>query len=236
MDKQLKNIALTAFLLLAIFAAGVFIAAGWAGSGLESALRAFDSRLVRAFAGASGAGQVRGPAWLATSMRDITSLGGLTLTSATALMAGVFFLSLRRFKAAATLLCSSSGGIAISFALKDFFARPRPDQDLHMVTTETFGFPSGHAMVSAAVYLTLAGILAKNFQHRQTRLLTFLAAGLMIVSTGVSRVFLGVHYPTDVLGGWLLGLAWACLWLLVYSALQPRARTPSPSSCTPAHE
>ena len=236
MDKQLKNIALTAFLLLAIFAAGVFIAAGWAGSGLESALRAFDSRLVRAFAGASGAGQVRDPAWLATSMRDITSLGGLTLTSATALMSGVFFLSLRRFKAAATLLCSSSGGIAISFALKDFFARPRPDQDLHMVTTETFGFPSGHAMVSAAVYLTLAGILAKNFQDRQTRLLTFLAAGLMIVSTGVSRVFLGVHYPTDVLGGWLLGLAWACLWLLVYNALQPQARTPSPSSCTPAHE
>ncbi|MFW6243662.1 MAG: phosphatase PAP2 family protein, partial [Desulfovibrionales bacterium] len=192
MDKQLKTIGLTGFLLLTIFAAGVFIAAGWAGTGLESALRALDSRLVRAFAGTSEAGLARGPEWLATSVRDITSLGGLTLTSATALMASVFFLSLRRFRAAATLLCSSSGGIAISFALKDFFARPRPDQALHMVTTQTFGFPSGHAMVSAAVYLTLAGILSQNLQNRLPRLLTFLTAGLVIVSTGVSRIYLGV--------------------------------------------
>jgi undecaprenyl-diphosphatase len=107
------------------------------------------------------------------------------------------------------LLAATLGGLLLSTVLKERFDRPRPDVVPHKSHVMTSSFPSGHSLNSAVVYLTLGSLLAGLSQQRRLRLYFFGVALLLTFLVGVSRVYMGVHYPTDVLAGWFAGLAWA---------------------------
>src|SRR5690606_27342835 len=112
-----------------------------------------------------------------------------------------------------------------SHLLKSFYDRPRPDIVDHLVQTHTASFPSGHATMSAVVYLTLASLIVRLVDDVAVRLYVLAIAILLTFAVGVSRIYLGVHWPSDVAAGWALGVAWACLsWLVVTVLRRVRAQ------------
>ena len=188
----------------------------------EGETRAFDERILLALRDPTDLKQPIGPAWLETAMIDLTSLGGVpTLTLITALVV-IYLLVSRRFGNAALVAGAIAGGALLTSLLKIGFARPRPEVGDHLVAVQSLSFPSGHAMSSAVVYLTLGALLARTERRRAVRGYIFAVAGFLTLLIGVTRVFLGVHYPTDVLAGWALGAAWALLCWMVARWLRPR--------------
>lgn len=150
-----------------------------------------------------------GPHWVEQMATDITSLGSYTiLTLLVVAVAGYLLLEGRR--ATAWLLIGSSiSAVLLSTGLKALIDRPRPDVVLHLVNVSSPSFPSGHAMLSATIYLTLGALLARGVPpgHLRRMYLAF-AIGITLL-VGMSRVYLGVHWPSDVLAGWTLGALWA---------------------------
>ena len=150
-----------------------------------------------------------GPAWVQEAARDLTSLGSIiVLLIITLAVAGYLFLA-RKQAAAWLMLIGVFGGIALSDLLKFFFARPRPNIVSPAARVFTSSFPSGHAALSAITYLTIAALLARSQSSPRIGVYFIVLAALLTMLIGVSRVYLGVHYPTDVLGGWCIGAAWA---------------------------
>ena len=163
-----------------------------------------------------------GPGWLQTSVRDVTALGGYPVyVPLTLFVAGYLALDRKR-GAAVFVLCAILGATALGVLLKLGFDRPRPDLVPHAVLTYTSSFPSGHATGAAATYLTLGALLAR-FQARRRMKAYLLTIGVLTtLSVGLSRIYLGVHWPTDVLAGWTLGAGWALLCWTVARLLQHR--------------
>jgi undecaprenyl-diphosphatase len=108
--------------------------------------------------------------------------------------------------------------------LKEFFERPRPDLVPHGAEVFTASFPSGHAMMSAVVYLTLGALLARVETGLRVKAFVLSVSVLLTVLVGISRVYLGVHWPTDVLAGWTVGAAWAVMCWLIARVLQRKGR------------
>lgn len=163
-----------------------------------------------------------GPPWLESAVRDVTALGGTVVLTIVAVGA-VAFLSLSGKRGAALFVAAAVvGAVALSFVIKAGIERPRPDLVPHGTAVYTASFPSGHATGAAATYLTLGALLAR-FQPRQ-RLKLFIIgyAVALTLLIGLSRVYLGVHWPSDVLAGWTLGASWALLCWLVARWLQRR--------------
>lgn len=147
--------------------------------------------------------------WIMGAARDITALGSMiVLTTLTVLTLGFLFLS-RRFVAAVFLLTAAFGGQLLNTSLKLVYGRDRPDSSLRWVEVDSLSFPSGHATSSAVIYLVMAVLLSRLVDSPIRKFYIFACALLVSFLVGVSRVFLGVHYPTDVVAGWALGLAWA---------------------------
>ncbi len=182
----------------------------------------FDESCLRALRRADDPARPIGPDWLAEVARDVTALGGVTfLTLLTIAVAG--FLRLQKMYGAMWLvIVSALGGLAASTLLKTFFERPRPSLVPHLDSVYTSSFPSGHSMLSATVYLTLGVLLGRFVQQRVLKAYFLIVALLLTFLVGVSRVYLGVHYPTDVLAGWVVGLTWALVCWLVARKLQQR--------------
>jgi undecaprenyl-diphosphatase len=148
-----------------------------------------------------------GPAWLFETMRDLTSLGSIVvLLLFTATVAGYWLLTGRR-RAAALLITALIGAIILNELLKVAFERPRPDAILQSARVFSSDFPSGHATISSAVYFS-ASLLAGLPAMGVARHFLLYLAGLVVVVIGFSRLYLGLHYPTDVLAGWCVGGAW----------------------------
>jgi undecaprenyl-diphosphatase len=205
----------------------VLVAAVWAlieiaDEVFEGSTQNIDERLVLALRRANDLSQPIGPQWLAELGRDITALGGAAiLTGLTLAVAG--FLWLRKMYGAMWLvLASTCGGIVVSTILKNAFDRPRPDIVPHLSHVHTSSFPSGHAMLSATVFLTLGTLLGRFATELRLKAYFLLIAVLLTLAVGASRVYMGVHYPTDVLAGWCAGLAWALVCWLVARNLQRR--------------
>ncbi|HEX6738240.1 MAG TPA: phosphatase PAP2 family protein [Vicinamibacteria bacterium] len=169
-----------------------------------------------------------GPRWMRGAMRDLTALGSAPVLILFVLAVLGALLVRRQYHAMALLLAATIGGELLNAALKAAFSRPRPDLALHLTEVDSLSFPSGHAMDSAVIYLTLAALLTRVVQHRALKLYFLALAAVIGVLVGVSRVYLGVHYPSDVLAGWSAGLAWATLCWLVASYLQQRGAVEPP--------
>lgn len=160
------------------------------------------------------------------TMIELTSFGdNAVLFVVTAAVALYLLLAGKRGLALLALGASISGAV-LTTMLKGFFDRPRPDFVAHVVEATSASFPSGHAMMSAVVYLTLGGMLAAAQTQRRLKAFALGFAILLTLLVGFTRIYLGVHYPTDVLAGWALGAAWAMAWMVAAFAIKSRAVSP----------
>jgi undecaprenyl-diphosphatase len=191
---------------------------------VEGETHGFDRRILLAFRAAGDPSDPIGPPWVEEMMRDFSGLGSTAvLTILTAAVIGYLLLAGKR-RAALVVFLSIGSGQLLSTALKLFFERARPDLVPHGTFVYTSSFPSGHSTMSAVVYLTLGALLARIESRRRVRIYLVALGAVLTFLVGVSRVYLGVHWPTDVLGGWTIGAAWALLWWLVTFWLQRRGK------------
>jgi undecaprenyl-diphosphatase len=211
-----------------VLLAGLVIAGGlWGFEELMEVARAttphaFDTEILLAFRQPGQPGVPIGPLWLQGAMRDITSLGSsavlVLITAATI----IYFLLIRRPATALLIFVAVAGGQVLSSLLKVGIDRPRPELVSHLVNETSLSFPSGHAMLSAVTYLTLGSLASRFLPDRVTKIYVLSLAVLTTVLVGVSRIYLGVHWPSDVLAGWCAGFAWAMLCWLAARLLQRR--------------
>ncbi len=170
-----------------------------------------------------------GPAWLQEAARDITSLGSIiVLGIITFSVVGYLFLA-GKPAVAWLMLIAVLGGVVLNTFLKFAFARPRPDFVSHAARVFTTSFPSGHATLSAITYLTMGALLARTHPFFTISLYFMSLAIFLTVLIGVSRIYLGVHYPTDILGGWCIGTAWAMVCWVLMAWLQNAGQVEPPS-------
>ena len=163
-----------------------------------------------------------GSDWLRTAAIDLTSLGSLAVLGLLVVLVAGLFLALRKRLDAAIIVVAAGGGLGLSQGLKAFFDRGRPDPAWHAVEAINASFPSGHAMLSAVVFLTLGALVSRFTPRRRIKGWAIGAAVLLTLLVGVSRVYLGVHWPSDVAAGWCLGGAWAAAcWLAAYLIERP---------------
>lgn len=207
---------------VAVLLLGVLIFLGVADEALEGETRTLDTSILLALRNPADATDPLGPAWFEHAMADITALGGFAVLTLLVGMIAVFLVVMRKWGTAILLVAAPVTGTLLSEGLKLGFARPRPDLVSHLVETQSASFPSGHAMLAAITYLTLGVLLARITQGRFAKgLIIAFAIGLTVL-IGASRIYLGVHWPSDVLAGWCLGAAWASMWWLAAWALQKR--------------
>jgi len=200
-----------------------------AGEMMEGDLREFDDSVLRMMRSADDTTVPIGPPWLVQVAIDVTALGG-TGVLAIILMIVLGYLALEhRYDAIVLIVVATSGGGALSEFLKWWFARKRPEIVPHLVDVGSASFPSGHSLLAVVTYLTLGALLARFIKRRRTRTYCIVVSLLLAVLIGLSRVYLGVHYPTDVLAGWSAGLAWALPCWLVARYLQHRGRVKPPT-------
>ncbi len=191
---------------------------------LEGGTRAFDRAVLLALRQSGDLARPVGPAWVVDAARSLTALGDWTvLLLLTVVVVGFLLLQGRR-RMAGFVVAAMLGGEALATVLKELVARPRPDVVPHLVSVQTSSFPSGHSMMAAVAYLTLAALAARVVAERRLKVYLLVVAMGVTLLVGVTRVYLGVHYPTDVLAGWTAGLAWALLCGVAARALQRRGR------------
>ena len=206
--------------LVAVTAIWTFIAI--AGAVYFDRTREVDEVTMRAFRDPRDVGELRGPSWLEGAVRDITALGSSAVLVLFTLAVAVFLGVRRQRHALVLVLAASLGGLLLSNGLKLLFQRPRPDLVPHLAHVDSTSFPSGHAVSSAVVYLTLGALLSQLVQERKQKAYFLGVACVLTFLVGLSRVMLGVHYPSDVLAGWSIGLAWAIGCWMAVSYLQRR--------------
>jgi undecaprenyl-diphosphatase len=218
-DRQELSILVGAVVILAL----ILVFARLAGAVMEGDTRQFDEWVLGALRQPSDPGQLKGPRWLAWGAQDLTALGGPTVLGLTVLaVTGYLFLH-GLYRNGLFIFVASVGGWFLNWLLKAAFARSRPDVVPHLREVVSSSFPSGHALTSAAVYLTLGALLMRIAEGRLAKYYCIAIAMLLTFLVGASRVFLGVHYPTDVVAGWLMGMTWALVCWVVERALERRA-------------
>jgi undecaprenyl-diphosphatase len=222
---DLRLLAIAAALL-----AGIWVFAEIADEVLEGDSHALDTAVLRALRDPVRDGAPRGPWWLVEVARDVTALGGHAVLGMVVAAVVGFLLLQRKRHLAALVVAAGGGGMVVNDLLKQLFQRSRPDVVSHGVEVHSLSFPSGHAMVSAAVYLSLAVLVARVLQRRAARAYVLAVALAATILVGCSRVYLGVHYPTDVLAGWLAGALWALLCGAAALALQRRGAVEGPGA------
>jgi undecaprenyl-diphosphatase len=211
-----------------VLLAGLVIAGGlWGLVELVEVARAttphaFDTEILLAFRHAGQPDSPIGPLWLEGAVRDVTALGSTVVLVLITTATIVYLLLIRRPSTALFMFAAVAGGQVLSSLLKFEVDRPRPDLVSHLVNETSLSFPSGHAMLSAVTYLTLGSLAARFLPDRRTKVFVLGLAVLTTVLVGTSRVYLGVHWPSDVLAGWCAGFAWAMLCWLAARLLQRR--------------
>lgn len=219
--------------LLVGLVAGAALVGGFinlAGEMLEGDTQAFDVAFLKSLRMNGDLATPHGPSWMLDAMRDITALGGVTVLSMVSALAIAFLLTRGRVKQASYTMLATGGGALMGKLLKTLFARERPEVVPHLVEVTSLSFPSGHSMNSAIIYLTLAVMISRSFDERRARIFTIGTSALLVLAIGFSRLYLGVHYPTDVLGGWTVGASWALAMGLIATRLQERHQIEEPGN------
>lgn len=221
LGKRVKGIrvrreTITPVFFFSIAAFGIYVFLAVADEVAQGEIRQFDERFLLLFRDDADPSRVLGPFWLQETMVEFTTLGGYPVIILTLLAVIGLLLILRRFGPAMFVLLSVWFGWLVSHALKRFYDRPRPDLVEHLDTVHTASFPSGHAMMSTVIYLTLAALVVRFFDDMRVRAYVICVAVVISGLVGISRIYLGVHWPSDVIAGWALGAAWASFsWLVV---------------------
>ena len=197
-------LALLAVTLLA------FAFAHLASEVLEGDTRSFDTALLQA----AQAFRLHHP-WVTSVMRDLSGLGSAAVLSLFTLATAGYLLLLSAPRTALIVVLSALTGTVANSMLKSVFDRSRPPRDIADHVLPSLSFPSGHASMSALVFLTLGALFATTRVAYRERIYIVSAAAILAGLVGLSRVMLGVHWATDVLGGWAFGAGWAMLWLLL---------------------
>ena len=211
----------------------VLVAAMLLGFGLladevvEGSTLAFDRTILLWFRTPGNLATPIGPLWLQEAVRDVTSLGSVVILSFVTIVAVLQLLLSGNRRLAVYVGGAVLSGTIVSSVLKALFDRPRPDIPgaPHVFTAS---FPSGHATLSSVVFLTLAALLAAAASNRSLRAFYLAVGAFLTLVVGLSRIYEGVHYPTDVVAGWLIGTAWAILcWIGAHALLirRPAAQT-----------
>lgn len=189
--------------------------------------RTVDTALLLALRNPLDPSQALGPVWMGEIMRDITALGGTAVLALLSLSVIGYLALLRRYGLVLLILVSVGGAMLLNFLLKMGFDRPRPDLVPHLTQAYQTSFPSGHSMSSAATYLTLGAMLARVQPQLRLKIYFLALAIALMLLVGFSRVYLGVHWPSDVLGGWAAGSIWALLcWLAAWWLTLKRRSAP----------
>jgi undecaprenyl-diphosphatase len=211
-----------------VFALAAWIVVEMADDAVPGRYLEREGKILRAFRQPDDLSRGLGPPWVTPVVRDITALGGVpVLTLLTALVLG-FLLLRRRYRAALLILFATIGGVLVTQTIKAIAERERPHVVPHLMEVTSKSFPSGHSMMSSTVYLTLGVLLGQTMARRREKTYLVGAALLVTVLVGLSRVYLGVHYPTDVLAGWSAGIAWALLFWYLAWWLQRRGQLRKP--------
>ncbi|NNJ27247.1 phosphatase PAP2 family protein [Alienimonas chondri] len=173
-----------------------------------------DRQVLMALRNMEDAADPLGPDWAEEIARDVTALGSVTALTLLTIAALGHLALIGRPKLAAATLTAIALGTLVSWLMKIGFDRPRPDLVPHATQVFTRSFPSGHSAMSAVVYLTLGLLAARSQPTRIGKLSFVIGATILTLLVGASRVYLGVHWPTDVLAGWTFGATWAAAsWL-----------------------
>jgi len=208
---MLNRLGLDRRMLIAFLAAAgaalVFLAI--ASEVAEGETLAIDKWILLALRDPANLATPIGPRWLKRAMIDITALGGVTLLTVITTCAAGYLVAARKYATAGFLALSVISGVLVSTLLKLVYLRVRPDVVPHLVEVQTMSFPSGHAVNSAVTYLTIGAMLAGTEKRRAVRVYLMGLAILLTLVIGMSRVYLGVHWPSDVLAGWCVGSLWA---------------------------
>lgn len=184
-----------------------------------------------------------GAVWVEEGARDITALGSFVVLFLLSVAVAAFLLLTGKRRAALILALAVVTGAGMSSLLKGHYDRARPDLVAHQMHVLTPSFPSGHSMVSTLTYLSLGFLLASTQPKKRVKTFIILFSVTIAVLVGLSRLYLGVHWPTDVLAGWFAGAAWATLWWIVARVTLPREETEKsgleaeePPQSEPRHE
>ena len=223
---RLQEMALFLPLLLLSFGVWAFIQI--ADEVFEGDTEHFDKWALRTMRKPNDLATPIGPGWMQEMGRDLTALGGVIVLVLVILgVAGYLWLR-KKHHAMWLTLGASFGGMILAGILKRSFERPRPDIVPHLSIVATTSFPSGHSMLSATVYLTLGLLLARTATDRATRFYPIIVAVVLTFLVGLSRVYMGVHYPTDVMAGWTAGGVWAVFCWMIAKYLQHRGQIEEP--------
>jgi undecaprenyl-diphosphatase len=177
--------------------------------------KSFDDWILLSLRNNQNVNQPIGPQWLEIAMINITSLGSAVIITLITIIVVGYLIFQKNYFYIFVVLFATIGGTILVLLLKNFFGRERPELVPHLVYAVSFSFPSGHSMMSAVVYLTQASLISKIQKSKSLKIYILTIAIILTVLIGLSRIYLGVHYPTDVLAGWALGTAWAYIcWLL----------------------
>lgn len=209
---------LAAVLVLALAQTFLFLAA----QVLEGDTQTFDERMLAALRKPEDPSVPIGPWWLRAAALDITALGSATVLGLTVFAVSGYLVLQQLYRLAGFVVVASVGGWLLNDVLKEIFERTRPAIVPHLREVASPSFPSGHALTSAAVFLTLGVLLMRVSERRLMKFYCLAVAMTATLLVGLSRIFLGVHYPTDVLAGWLIGLSWALLCWVVERVLERR--------------
>ena len=194
----------------------------------EGETEAFDKAILMLFRDPNNVDQVIGPEWVHEMVRDITALGSFSLLGLAVVGVCAYLVMVRLHSAALLLVISVLTGTLLSTFLKMGYNRPRPDLT-SMSTQFTASFPSGHAMLSAVTFLTIGAVLARLAPSRRLQIFAIVGGVFLTVLVGCSRLYMGVHYPSDVLAGWCLGAAWAVLCSTIAFKLQRSGAVEEPA-------
>lgn len=211
-----------ASIALLVCGLGLWVFLGIADEVLEGNTQWWDERILIAMRAPGNTSDPLGPTWVEELFRDFTALGGIGVLSVLSFASVGYLWLVGMRRVALFVLVAIATGLLLSFGLKTLFDRPRPDLISYGTTVYSASFPSGHSMLSALVYLTGGAILAAAHRRRLTRVYIIAWAVLLTLMVGASRVYLGVHWPSDVLAGWAMGASWAAACWLVANWLQQR--------------
>ncbi len=162
------------------------------------------------------------------AMLEITALGTGTVVMMIVGIAAMFLGFTRHKYSALLLLVATAGGLVLNMVLKHFFNRPRPHVIVWGTNAVSSSFPSGHAMSATIVYTCVAYLAARLAQYKWQRWTVMFLAAVVIILISLSRLYLGVHYPSDVLAGAVIGLAWAAFCMATLETIQKFSEREAP--------